>query len=33
MVRDWAGQHRTELLRDWELARAGEKLDAIAPLD
>ena len=33
LVRDWAGQHRAELLRDWELARAGEMLDAIAPLD
>jgi hypothetical protein len=33
LVRAWASQHRPELLKDWELARAGQALDAIAPLD
>jgi len=33
LVRTWARQHQGELLKDWELARAGRELDAIAPLE
>lgn len=33
LVLEWAHQHRTELLHDWELARAGVRLDDIPPLD
>jgi len=33
LVRAWSSLHRVELLKDWDLARAGRELDAIAPLD
>jgi Domain of unknown function (DUF4160) len=32
LVREWAQQHRAELLSNWELARAGEPLVQIEPL-
>jgi hypothetical protein len=32
-VLEWAELHRPELLRDWELAAAGEPLVAIEPLE
>lgn len=32
LVREWAGQHTSELLRDWDLAQALEPLVEIAPL-
>jgi hypothetical protein len=32
MVREWAAQHREELLVDWDLARRGLPLRRIAPL-
>ncbi len=32
LVREWADLHRDELLRNWELARAGEQLMSIEPL-
>ena len=32
-VTDWATMHRDELLRNWELAQAGEPLIQIPPLD
>jgi len=33
LVRRWARLHRTELSSDWDLARRGEPLLPIAPLD
>ncbi len=33
LVREWARIHRVELTIDWELARRGEPLVPIAPLD
>jgi hypothetical protein len=33
LVRTWAIDHRSELLADWELARAQLPLVPIAPLD
>jgi hypothetical protein len=33
LVTQWATAHRVELLRDWELARAGQPLEPIEPLD
>jgi len=33
LVIDWASQHRAELLHDWDLARRGLPLEAIAPLE
>ena len=33
LVRKWAKRYRTELERDWELARADEPLLAIPPLE
>lgn len=32
LVREWAGQHRHELTRNWERARAGEPLAPVEPL-
>ncbi|MGH7949946.1 MAG: DUF4160 domain-containing protein [Candidatus Binataceae bacterium] len=33
LVREWADIHREELRADWRRARAGERLDPIAPLE
>lgn len=33
MVLEWAGAHQTELMEDWELARAGRQPNRIEPLD
>ena len=33
LVLEWAAQHRGELADDWERARRGEPLAAIAPLE
>lgn len=33
MVREWAYEHRHELLRDWDLAHSGRAPLPIAPLD
>jgi hypothetical protein len=33
LVMEWAAQHRSELLEDWDLARAQAPLRAIAPLE
>jgi hypothetical protein len=33
LVRQWAALHRDELMRNWELARAGKPLEAIEPLE
>ena len=32
-VREWLELHRNELLADWELARAGQPLRPVAPLE
>jgi hypothetical protein len=32
LVLEWAFDHRDELLQDWELARAKQPLNPIAPL-
>ena len=32
-VLEWAALHRSELLANWERARAGKPLDRIAPLE
>jgi hypothetical protein len=32
MVKEWAAQHREELLRNWDLARAESALNRIDPL-
>jgi len=32
-VLDWAELHRAELLENWELARQGQPLIRIAPLE
>lgn len=32
LVREWADLHRDELMRNWELARAGKPLEPIEPL-
>jgi hypothetical protein len=32
LVRDWAALHTMQLLRNWDLARAGEPLESIEPL-
>jgi len=32
LVLEWAFDHRTELLEDWELAKAGRPLKKINPL-
>ncbi|HEX9728784.1 MAG TPA: DUF4160 domain-containing protein [Gemmatimonadales bacterium] len=32
-VLEWGAAHRTELLTNWELARRGEPLNTIAPLE
>ncbi len=32
-VLEWADLHRQELLDDWRLARAGQPLNRIAPLE
>jgi len=33
LVLEWASLHREELRRDWELARQGQPLEPIEPLD
>ncbi len=33
LVVEWAALHRSELLKDWELAREGKDLIRIEPLD
>jgi len=33
LVREWTALHRDELLEDWELARQGQPLKRIAPLE
>jgi len=33
LVLDWAELHRAELLANWELARDGQPLNMIAPLE
>jgi hypothetical protein len=33
LILDWAELHREELLANWELARQGEPLNQIAPLE
>ena len=33
LVLDWLTLHRVELLRDWELARTGQPLARIPPLE
>jgi hypothetical protein len=33
MVKEWASQHRQELMRGWELARANKPPEKISPLD
>jgi hypothetical protein len=33
LVLEWAELHRTELLDNWELARQGQPLTRIAPLE
>ena len=33
LVLEWAELHRTELLENWELARQGQPLMRIAPLE
>jgi hypothetical protein len=33
LVTEWATSHQDELRRNWELARQGQPLEAIAPLD
>jgi hypothetical protein len=33
MVAEWASRHQAELRREWELARAGQPLVPIAPLE
>lgn len=33
LVREWVDIHVAELVEDWELARAGQALKKIAPLD
>jgi len=33
LVIEWAEAHRNELEHNWELARVGHPLDAIAPLE
>jgi hypothetical protein len=33
LVTEWAALHRDELRDNWELARAGQPLNAIDPLD
>ena len=33
LVLEWAALHRDELRQDWELARKGQSLQPIAPLE
>jgi hypothetical protein len=33
LVPEWAEAHRQELQRNWDLARAGQPLEPIAPLE
>lgn len=33
LVAEWAARHRSELLEDWNLARAEAQLKPIAPLE
>lgn len=33
LVREWAAQHRAELLADWELSRRKDPLQPVAPLE
>ena len=32
LVREWAAQHRAELEANWARARAGERIQPVAPL-
>lgn len=32
LVKEWADAHRDELQRNWDLARAGQPLEPVAPL-
>lgn len=33
LVEEWAEVHREQLQRNWDLARAGQPLEAIEPLE
>ena len=33
LVLEWADLHRAELMEDWKMARSGEPLKQISPLD
>ena len=33
IVRDWIDLHTAELMENWELAKSGEEIRKIAPLD
>jgi hypothetical protein len=33
LVLEWAALHKSELLEDWRLARQGQPLERIAPLE
>ncbi len=33
LVLEWAAAHRDELQQDWDLARAGQPLNPVDPLD
>jgi Domain of unknown function (DUF4160) len=33
LVTEWAAEHREELQQNWELARAGQPLNPIPPLE
>jgi Domain of unknown function (DUF4160) len=33
LVREWAGLHQTELIDDWNLARAEAELRPVPPLE
>jgi hypothetical protein len=33
LIREWCVAHREELKANWDKARAGERLERIAPLD
>lgn len=33
MVLEWTALHQAELMADWELARRGQSLERIAPLE
>ena len=33
LIREWASLHRTELEQNWRLAKTGQPLQQIAPLE